>query len=36
MKSESVTIEMKANKLYFSEVLIIMLHKVVLTVESEV
>ena len=34
MKSLRVTIQMKASKQYFPEVLFIMLHKVVLTFES--
>ena len=34
MKSESVTIQMKATEQYFPVVLFIMLHEVVLTFES--
>ena len=34
MKSQSVTIQVKATELYFSVVLFIMLYKVVLTFES--
>ena len=34
MKSSSVTIQMKATEQYFPVVLFIMLHKVVLTLES--
>ena len=34
MKSQSVTIQMKATEQYFPVVLFIMLHKVILTFES--